>query len=103
LTGTGIGQLRSLELWDGREFVERLEEIENARRFYRYTNIAGAFASDYTGTLEVTPRGGGSSGCVAEWRVHFLANGQPDIVVKTLVSTLLKTGLDSLKTRFGIG
>jgi hypothetical protein len=103
LTGTGVGQLRRIELLDSKEIVERLEEIGNTRRFYRYTNIAGIPASHYTGTIEVKPRGGGSSGCIAEWRVQFLANGQPDIVVKTLVSTLLETGVESLKTRFGIG
>ena len=102
LTGTGIGQLRTIELPDSKEIVERLEEIDNAKRFCRYTNIAGVPASHYTGTLEVKPRGGGKSGCVAEWRVQFLANGQPDIVVKTLVSTLQKTGFESLKARFGV-
>ena len=39
-------------------------------------------------------------GRVAEWRVEFLANNQPDIVVRTMVSTLVKTGLGSLKPRF---
>ena len=96
--GTGIGQLRILETLDGREIVERLEEIDNARRFYRYTNIAGIAASRYTATLEVKPEGKNS---VVGWRVQFLANGQPDIVVKTLVSSLQKTALESLKIRFG--
>ena len=45
------------------------------------------------------PKGRGS---VAEWRVQFLANDQPDIVVKTIVSALQKTGLESLKPRFGV-
>ena len=35
--------------------------------------------------------------CVAEWSVQFLANNEPDILVRTMVSTLLKTGLGSLK------
>ena len=99
MTGTGIGQLRRIETLDGREIVERLEAIDNAKRFYRYTLIAGVPASHYTGTIEVKPKG---SGCVADWRVQFLANNQPDIVVRTMVSTLLKTGLGSLKTRFGV-
>jgi hypothetical protein len=68
------------------------------RRFYRYTLIAGIPASHYTGTIEVRPNG---SGCVVDWRVQCVANDQPDIVVKTMVSTLLKTGLGSLKLRFG--
>jgi hypothetical protein len=99
LTGTGIGQLRTMETVDGREIVERLEAIDNAKRSMRYSNIAGIAASHYTGTLEVKPQGRGS---VAEWRVQYLANGQPDIVVKTIVSALQKTGLDSLTTRFGV-
>jgi hypothetical protein len=101
LTGTGIGQLRTIELLDGKEIVERLSEIDNVKRFCRYANVAGVPASHYTGTLEVKPRSGSNSGCVAEWRVQFLANGQPDIVVKTLVSRLQKTGFESLKVRFG--
>jgi hypothetical protein len=99
LTGTGIGQLRTMETLDGKEIVERLEAIDNAKRSMRYTNIAGIAASQYTGTLEVKPKGRGS---VAEWRVQYLANGQPDIVVKTIVLALQKTGLESLTTRFGV-
>jgi Polyketide cyclase / dehydrase and lipid transport/Domain of unknown function (DUF4331) len=99
LTGTGIGQLRAIETRDGRQIVERLEEIDNAKRFYRYALVAGVPASHYSGTLEVKPKG---SGCVAEWRVQYLANNQPDIVVKDTISTLVKTGLESLKSRFGV-
>jgi hypothetical protein len=99
LTGTGIGQLRTMETLDGKEIVERLEAIDHVKRSMRYTSIAGIAASHYTGTLQVKPQGRGS---VAEWRVQYLANGQPDIVVKTIVSALQKTGLDSLTTRFGV-
>jgi hypothetical protein len=99
LTGTGIGQLRTMETLDGKEIVERLEAIDNAKRSMRYTSIAGIAASHYTGTLEVKPKGRGS---VAEWRVQYLADGQPDIVVKSIVSGLQKTGLESLTTRFGV-
>src|SRR5215475_9558693 len=98
LIGEGVGQLRRLETRDGREIVERLEAIDNAKRVYRYALVAGVPASHYRGTIEVKPKG---SGCVASWRVEFLANNQPDIVVKTMVSTLEKTGLGSLKPRFG--
>jgi hypothetical protein len=98
VTGTGIGQLRTIETLDGKEIVERLEAIDDAKRLLRYSSIAGVAASHYTGMLEVMPNGGG---CVADWRVQFLANHQPDVVVKTRVSTLVKTGLESLKTRFG--
>ena len=99
LTGTGIGQLRRIETLDGKEIIERLEAIDDAKRFYRYALVAGVPASRYVGTIEVRPRGSGS---VAEWRVQFLASNQPDIVVKAQVSALEKTGLGSLKARFGV-
>jgi hypothetical protein len=98
LTGTGVGQLRTLATSDGKEIVERLEEIDDAQRVLRYSNVAGMPVSHYTGTLEVTSKGEGS---VVTWRVQFLANAQPDILLKGLVSTLQKAGLESLQTRFG--
>ena len=99
LTGTGIGQLRTIETIDGKQIIERLEAIDHSARLYRYTNIAGIPASDFTGVLEVKPNGAGST---VEWRAQYLGNGQGDIVVKAIVSTLFKAGLESLKPRFGV-
>ena len=65
LTGTGVGQLRVIETIDGKQIIERLDAIDNAGRFYRYTNIAGFPVSNYTGMLAVKPNGAGSS---VEWR-----------------------------------
>jgi hypothetical protein len=98
LTGTGIGQLRTIETIDGKQIIERLEAIDESQKLYRYTNISGIPAVDYAGTFGVKPKGTGSA---IEWRVQYWADGQPDIVVKTIVSTLLKTGLEALKKRFG--
>ncbi len=98
LTGTGVGQLRTIETVDGKILIERLDAMDNAKRLYRYSNISGIPVSQYTGVLEVKPRAGGSS---VEWRAQFRANNQPDLSVKVMVATLLKTGLESLKTRFG--
>jgi hypothetical protein len=98
LTGTGTGQLRTIETVDGKQLVERLDVMDNAKRFYRYTNISGIPASSYTGELGVKPKG---SGCTVEWRAQFLANDQATFIVKLIVSTLFKVGLDSLSARFG--
>ncbi|HTV66571.1 MAG TPA: DUF4331 family protein [Bryocella sp.] len=98
LTGTGIGQLRTIRTIDGKRIIERLEEMDDAQRLYRYTNVSGIPASNYLGTLSVRPAGSVSS---VEWRVQFLADNQPDFIVKVIVSTLLKAGLESLKPRFG--
>jgi hypothetical protein len=98
LTGTGVGQLRTIETTDGKRIVERLEVMDNAKHFYRYTNISGIPTSSYSGELGVKAKG---SGCTVEWRAQFLANDQPTFIVKLIVSTLFKVGLDSLATRFG--
>ena len=97
LIGGGIGQLRVIETIDGKEMIERLEAIDNSARFYRYTSISGIPASDYTGKLEVTSNGTGSR---VEWSAQYLPKGQGDVVVRAIVSTLFKTGLESLKSRF---
>jgi hypothetical protein len=98
LTGTGIGQLRTMQLVDGSEIIQQLEAIDDAGRSFRYTNIAGVPVSHYTGTLEVTPKGSGS---VVEWRAQYLASNRPDGAVKRMVAPLLKTGLEHLRSRFG--
>ena len=97
LIGTGIGQLRVIETIDGKQIIERLDALDNSARSYRYTNIGGIPASDYTGVLEVKPKGVGSS---VEWRSQFLPNGPGTLITKTIVATLFKTGLESLKSRF---
>lgn len=98
LTGTGVGQLRTIETTDGKEIVERLDAMDNAKRLYRYSGIAGIPASRYTGSLSVQPKGRGTT---VEWRAQFLAHDQATFIVKLMVSTLLKVGLDSLASRFG--
>ena len=65
LIGTGVGQLRVIETVDGKQIVERLDAIDNSARSYRYTNIGGIPASNYTGMLEVKPKGSGKFGRVA--------------------------------------
>ena len=98
VTGSGIGQLRTIETIDGKQIIERLDEIDESHKTYRYTMMSGVPAANYTGWLDVRPKGTGSS---VEWRVQYWADGQPDFIVKTIVTTLLKTGLATLKTRFG--
>jgi len=98
LTGTGVGQLRTIETVDGKQIVERLEVMDDTKHFYRYTNISGIPVSSYTGLLTVKPKGGG---CTVEWHAQFLANDQATFIVKLIVSTLFRVGLDSLPARFG--
>src|SRR5262245_8914848 len=97
LIGSGPGQLRKIQTRDGKQIIERLEEVDSARRIYRYSEVAGIAVSHYIGQIEVKPHG---SGCVASWSVEFLSDKQPDILIRMMVSALLKTGLGSLKQRF---
>jgi hypothetical protein len=97
LIGTGIGQLRRIRTLDGKEIVERLEAVDDAMQSYRYTMISGVPASRYIGAIDVTSKG---NRCVVEWRVQYRADDQPDIVVRTIITTLLKSGLGSLERRF---
>src|SRR5262249_37334054 len=99
LIGEGLGQLRRLETPDGREIIERLAEVDDIKRSYRYTLISGVPASRYAGVIEVKSS---ASGSVAEWRVEFLTNNQSNTAVRTMVSRLIETGLGSLKARFGV-
>jgi hypothetical protein len=98
LTGEGVGQLRTIETIDGKQIIERLEAMDNSQRLYRYTNVSGLGVVDYTGTFELKPKGNGSS---VEWRVQFLADNQPTLIVRTIVATLMKTGFEALTKRFG--
>jgi Domain of unknown function (DUF4331)/Polyketide cyclase / dehydrase and lipid transport len=98
LTGAGVGQLRTIETIDGKQIIERLEMSDNSQRLYRYTNVSGLGVVDYTGTFDLKPKGSGSS---VEWRVQFLADNQPTLIVKTIVATLMKTGFEALTKRFG--
>jgi hypothetical protein len=56
LTGTGVGQLRTIETIDGKQIVERLEVIDNSQRLYRYTNVSGLGVVDYTEHSTSSPR-----------------------------------------------
>ena len=98
LTGKGVGELRTIETVDGKTIIERLDATNNAKREYRYSGVTGMGASNYTGILEVAPKGAGST---VTWRVQFLGDGQPTIFIRTIVATLQKVGLESLKKRFG--
>ena len=71
LTGEGVGQLRTIETIDGKQIIERLEAMDNSQRLYRYTNVSGIGVVDYTGTLDVKPKGTAaqSSGACSIWQI----------------------------------
>jgi hypothetical protein len=92
LIGEGLGQLRRLETRDGGEIVERLADVDNTKRSYRYTLISGVSASHYAGVIDVKPKGNGSSpnGALNSWQ-QPTRHRRPG----TIVSRLIETGLGS--------
>jgi hypothetical protein len=54
MTGSGVGQLRTIETIDGKQIIERLDEIDPSGRFYRYTSLSGI-------PVRITPGRSGSS------------------------------------------
>jgi hypothetical protein len=98
LTGTGIGQLRTTETIDGKTIIERLTATDPSSRSYSYAGVSGLAVSNYTGKLSVTPKDAGST---VEWSSMYLPDGQPNIIIKLIDTTLFKVGLESLKKRFG--
>ena len=98
MTGLGVGQLRTIETIDGKQIIERLDQSDTSSRFLSLYQPQRHSGLELHRALGVKPKGDGS---VVEWRSQFLPDNQPDIVVKAIVSALLKTGLASLKQRFG--
>ena len=97
-TGMGIGELRTIDTIDGKTIVERLADLNESERTLKYTLVSGIPATRYEGALEVRPKGAGST---VTWTVNYRPEGQGELIVRTIISTLLGTGLDALKTRFG--
>ena len=64
----------------------------------KYGLVSGIPAAPYEGTMEVRPNGTGST---LRWGVSYRPDGQAKLIVNLIVSTLLSTGLDALKARFG--
>jgi hypothetical protein len=97
-TGTGVGELRTIDTIDGKTIVERLSVLNESERTLKYTLISGIPATRYEGILDVRPKGSGST---VTWMVNYRPEGQGELIVRTTISTLLGTGLDALKMRFG--
>jgi len=97
-TGTGVGELRTIDTIDGKTIVERLADISESERTLKYTLVSGIPATRYEGIMEVRAEGDGST---VTWTVNYRPEGQGELIVHTIISTLLGTGLDALKTRFG--
>ncbi len=98
LAGEGPGQLRRIETIDGKIMIERLSERDEAQKIYRYALVSGIPANPYNGALSVQHTATGSS---VTWSVSYRPEGQGDLIVRLIISSLLNAGMATLKKRFG--
>lgn len=103
-TGEGIGALRTLTLWDGRQIIDRLDA--QGEYFYRYSIVTSPMpVSSYTATMSVSPVDATSSQLI--WSGEFEPAGMSDteaiqfwqgvyeMGVQLMEKTIAKRGLPS--------
>jgi uncharacterized protein YndB with AHSA1/START domain len=94
--GAGVGAIRILGLVDGGEMRDRVLEIADAERRFRYDRFELPFpVENYLGTVEVRDRPDQRSDVV--WKIQFdVAAHQKDDLV-AFIESALSDGLDGLE------
>lgn len=94
------GRIRRLSLLGGGEIVERLEQIDDEDRLYRYSIISGPLpVANYTATLRVKEDGKGKA--VVEWTGEFDPSGVTETDATSAVQDIYQMGFDNLRKMFG--
>lgn len=95
------GRIRRLRLFGGGEIVERLEQIEDGDRLYRYSILSGPLpVANYTATLRVRDDGKGRS--LVEWSSEFDPKGAVELDAVNTVKDVYTAGFESLRKMFGL-
>lgn len=94
--GDGVGSVRTLTLEDGRQLVERLEEVDDAERTLRYSLVESPLPMrNYVSTMKVKDREDG--GCEVEWACRYRPAGATAAEVKASIQDLYSLGFNGLK------
>lgn len=94
------GRIRRLSLLGGGEVVERLEQIEQGDRLYRYSIVSGPLpVANYTATLRVREDGKGKA--TIEWSSEFDPAGATETDAMSAIQDVYRMGLDNLRKMFG--
>ena len=94
------GRIRRLSLLGGGEIVERLEQIEEGDRLYRYSIISGPLpVANYTATLRVKDDGNGRA--IVEWSSEFDPAGVTETDAAAAVQEIYRAGFENLRKLFG--
>lgn len=97
--GDGPGAIRRATTHDGSQQVERLQEIDAAGHFYRYTMESSAMpVRDYMAEFRVQPGGDGTS--TVRWTADFETTSDDPASTVDMVQGFLAAGLDSLKQQY---
>jgi len=97
----GDAQLRRLELPDGAVILERLEEKNDAERFYTYTIVESPLPiAQYRSTIHVRAAHDEPS-CTVEWFGTFEVTGGAEEDAINIVRGVYTAGLDNLRRIFG--
>ena len=93
--GEGVGAIRFLELGDGGEIRDRVEEIDDQARRFRYLRTHHPFpVSTYKGTVLVRDAGDGKSEVTWGVELDAAAQGRDELVA--FISTALSDGISGL-------
>jgi len=94
------GRIRRLSLLGGGEVVERLEQIEQGDRLYRYSIVSGPLpVANYTATLRVREDGKGKA--TIEWSSEFDPAGATETDAMSAIQDVYRMRLDNLRKMFG--
>ncbi len=95
------GRLRRLHLLGGGEIIERLEQIEQGDRMYRYSIVSGPLpVANYTATLRVREDSEGKA--IVEWSSTFDPAGASENDAVKSVQDMYAAGFDNLRKMFGM-
>lgn len=94
------GRIRRLSLLGGGEIVERLEQIEEGDRLYRYSIVSGPLpVANYTATLRV--KDGEDGKALVEWSSEFDPAGATEADATSAIQDMYQMGFDNLRKMFG--
>jgi hypothetical protein len=96
----GKGSVRTLHLAGGGTIEERLEQLDDSERLYRYSIVSGPLpVANYSATLRVRDEGGGK--CTVEWGSDFEPAGAPEGDAVEAIRGVYQAGFDNLRKMFG--
>lgn len=94
-TGEGVGSCRTLTLADGRQIVDRLEDM--GHNFYTYSIVTSPLpVRSYRATMAVKPEDG--SACTFTWSGEFEPEGMTDEAAVAFFENVYRSGIRMMES-----